>query len=133
MNAIHILSKCREIHRWREQLLNRKWLVMNEDITFKKSYITLRLQNYRIEEHFYRKYEINDSIVQEYWQRYRVVSVTGVAKNLMLVVMFSCIMYFVLYSLEGCMDTINFLFHSTSVLYTVYLSCSGRHGFSHCC
>ena len=31
----------------------------------------------------------------------------------MLVGMFSCIMYFVLYSLEGCTDIINFLFLST--------------------
>jgi hypothetical protein len=62
-----------------------------------------------------------------------VVNVTGVAKNLMLVGIFSCIMYFVLYSLEGCTDTIYFLFHSTPVLYGVYLSCSGEHDFSHCC
>lgn len=55
MNAVHILSKCRDIQRWREHLLNRKWLSVNEDITFKKSYITLRLQNYKIEENFYRK------------------------------------------------------------------------------
>lgn len=54
MNAIHILLKCREIQRWREQLLNRKWLAMNEDTAFEKSYITLRLQNCRIEENFYR-------------------------------------------------------------------------------
>ena len=55
MNAIHILVKCREILSWREHLLNRKWLAMNEVIEFEKSYITLRLQNYKIEEHFCRK------------------------------------------------------------------------------
>jgi hypothetical protein len=49
-----------------------------------------------------------------------VVNVIGVAKKLMLVGMFSCIMYFVLYSLEACTDKINFLFHSTPVLYSVY-------------
>ena len=36
MNAINILSKCREIQRWKEQLLHRKWLAVNEDIAFKK-------------------------------------------------------------------------------------------------
>jgi len=62
-----------------------------------------------------------------------VVIVIRVAKNLMLVGMFSCIIYFVLCSLEGCTDTISFLVHSTPVLYGVYLSCSGRHDFSDGC
>jgi len=36
VNVIHILSKCREIQSWREQLLYRKWLAMNEGTAFKK-------------------------------------------------------------------------------------------------
>ena len=62
-----------------------------------------------------------------------MIIVIGVAKNLMLVGMFSCIVYFVLYSLEVYTDTINFPFHYTAVLYGVYLSYFGRHGFSDCC
>jgi hypothetical protein len=33
---IHILLKCSETRKWREQLLSRKWLKLNEWIVFKK-------------------------------------------------------------------------------------------------
>jgi hypothetical protein len=33
---IHILLKCSETRKWREQFLSRKWLRLNEWIVFKK-------------------------------------------------------------------------------------------------
>jgi hypothetical protein len=35
-DAIHILLKCSETRRWREQFLSRKWLVLNECTAYKK-------------------------------------------------------------------------------------------------
>jgi hypothetical protein len=35
-DAIHILSKCSETRKWREQFLSRKWTRLNEWIVFKK-------------------------------------------------------------------------------------------------
>jgi hypothetical protein len=35
-DAIHILLKCSETRKWREQFLSRKWLRLNEWIVFKK-------------------------------------------------------------------------------------------------
>jgi hypothetical protein len=35
-DPIHILLKCTETRKWREQFLNRKWLRLNELIVLKK-------------------------------------------------------------------------------------------------
>jgi hypothetical protein len=35
-DRIHILLKCSETRKWREQFLSRKWLRLNELIAFKK-------------------------------------------------------------------------------------------------
>jgi hypothetical protein len=35
-DAIHILLKCSETRKWREQFLSRKWLRLNELIVLKK-------------------------------------------------------------------------------------------------
>jgi hypothetical protein len=35
-DAIHILLKCLETKKWREQFLSRKWLLLNEGIAYKK-------------------------------------------------------------------------------------------------
>jgi hypothetical protein len=35
-DAIHILLKCSETRKWREQFLSRKWLRLNEWIVFMK-------------------------------------------------------------------------------------------------
>jgi hypothetical protein len=35
-DAIHILLKCSETRKWREQFLSRKWLKFNEWIVYKK-------------------------------------------------------------------------------------------------
>jgi hypothetical protein len=35
-DAIHILLKCSETRKWREQFLSRKWLRLNEWIAYKK-------------------------------------------------------------------------------------------------
>jgi hypothetical protein len=35
-DAIHMLLKCSETRKWREQLLSRKWLRLNEWVAFKK-------------------------------------------------------------------------------------------------
>jgi hypothetical protein len=35
-DPIHILLKCSETRKWREQFLSRKWLRLNEWIVFKK-------------------------------------------------------------------------------------------------
>jgi hypothetical protein len=35
-DAIHILLKCSETRKWREQFLRRKWLMLNECIAYKK-------------------------------------------------------------------------------------------------
>jgi hypothetical protein len=35
-DAIHILLKCSETRKWREQFLSRKWLMLNEWIVYKK-------------------------------------------------------------------------------------------------
>jgi hypothetical protein len=35
-DPIHILLKCSETRKWREQFLSRKWLRLNEWIFFKK-------------------------------------------------------------------------------------------------
>jgi hypothetical protein len=34
--VIHILLKCSEMRKWREQFLSRKWLMLNEGIAYKK-------------------------------------------------------------------------------------------------
>jgi hypothetical protein len=35
-DAIHILLKCSETRKWREQLLSRKWLYVNEEVVYKE-------------------------------------------------------------------------------------------------
>jgi hypothetical protein len=35
-NAIHILLKCLETRKWREEFLSRNWLILNEWIAYKK-------------------------------------------------------------------------------------------------
>jgi hypothetical protein len=35
-DALHILLKCSEMRKWREQSLNRKWLIDNEEIAYKR-------------------------------------------------------------------------------------------------
>jgi hypothetical protein len=35
-DAIHILLKCSEMSKWREQFFTRKWLIVNEEIANKK-------------------------------------------------------------------------------------------------
>jgi hypothetical protein len=35
-DAIHILLKCSETKKWREQFLSRKWLMLNEGTAYKK-------------------------------------------------------------------------------------------------
>jgi hypothetical protein len=35
-DAVHILLKCSETRKWREQVLSRKWLRRNEWIVYKK-------------------------------------------------------------------------------------------------
>jgi hypothetical protein len=35
-DSIHIILKCSETRKWREQFLSRKWLSLNEWIVFKK-------------------------------------------------------------------------------------------------
>jgi hypothetical protein len=35
-DAVHILLKCSETRKWREQILTRKWLIVNEEIAYKK-------------------------------------------------------------------------------------------------
>jgi hypothetical protein len=34
--ALHILLKCSEKRKWREQFLSRKWLIVNEEATYKR-------------------------------------------------------------------------------------------------
>lgn len=38
-NDIHILLKCKETWKWREQFFNNKWLHINEEMALKKTII----------------------------------------------------------------------------------------------
>jgi hypothetical protein len=46
-DAIHILLKCLETRKWREQFLSRKWLMLNEWIAFKKIITCTNIINLR--------------------------------------------------------------------------------------
>jgi hypothetical protein len=35
-DVVHIILKCSETMKWREQILSRKWFVVNEEIAYKK-------------------------------------------------------------------------------------------------
>jgi hypothetical protein len=35
-DAVHILLKCSETRKWRDQFLSRKWQIVNEEIAYKK-------------------------------------------------------------------------------------------------
>jgi hypothetical protein len=34
---LHILLKCSETRKWRERFLSRKWLIVNEEVTYKRA------------------------------------------------------------------------------------------------
>jgi hypothetical protein len=34
--SLHILLKCSETRKWREQFLSRKWLVVNEEVAYER-------------------------------------------------------------------------------------------------
>jgi hypothetical protein len=53
-DPIHILLKCSETRKWREQFLRRKWLRLNEWIVFKKINCTNSIESRNIGSYLYK-------------------------------------------------------------------------------
>jgi hypothetical protein len=53
-DVIHILLKCSETRKWRERFFNRKWLIVNEEVTYKRINYTNVVELENIGKYLYR-------------------------------------------------------------------------------
>jgi hypothetical protein len=54
MDALHILLKCLETRKWREQFLSRKWVTANEEVAYKRILNCTNVVELNIEKYLYK-------------------------------------------------------------------------------